>query len=239
MSSVRLHQFVVPWELPNPSPFCLKAETFLKLAGLEYEVVPWTPMGAPLGKAPFIELDGTLIPDSSRIVRTLLDLPEVQLDAPFAPDDIRRLLPVQRMLEEHTYWAIIVLRWLQDEPWAVYREVIGAGVPGLIRRPLTAWLRRGTRKAALAHGLARHPLDEVVLRARQDLDAVAVTLGDRAFLLGDAPCSVDAGVYAFLECLAHPLGTEALQPAFASGTPLRGYLERMRARAWPDWDFPS
>jgi len=47
--------------LPNPSPFCMKLETYLRLAGLPYTV--HTLRGRPgsaTGKAPYIHLDGKI-----------------------------------------------------------------------------------------------------------------------------------------------------------------------------------
>lgn len=237
--SIVLHQFAVQWDLPNPSPFCMKVETFLRLADLDYTVAPWTPFGAPLGKAPYIVLDGEAIPDSSTIVGRLLALPEVTLDDVHDPTALARVLPVQRMLEEHTYWGLIALRWLDDETWAVMRHVIGADIPAPIRRPVTAWLRRGVRKAAHAQGLARHPREEIHRRIRADLEAVALSI-QGPFLLGEHPCSVDACVHAFLEGFAHPTGGSPFSDLFADGTPMRAYLTAMRERAWSDWDaFPS
>lgn len=233
---IELHQFTTPWDLPNPSPFCLKVETFLRLAELDYTVCPWTPLAAPLGKAPFLRLDGELVADSSTILETLLARTDGALDRHASAQQLAAVHAVVRMLEEHTYWGLLCLRWLDDEAWSTYRWVIGQAVPALVRRPMTAWMRRGVRRAAHAHGLGRHSKDEVLRRVHRDLDAVEAVL-QHPFLLGEHPCSSDASVYAFLEALAHPLGTAALQDRFAPGTPLRAYLDVMRTRAWPAWTF--
>ena len=36
---IKLYQFNPAWGLPNPSPFCMKVETYLRMVGLPYEVV--------------------------------------------------------------------------------------------------------------------------------------------------------------------------------------------------------
>ena len=36
---IKLYQFKPAWGLPNPSPFCMKVETYLRMAGLSYEVI--------------------------------------------------------------------------------------------------------------------------------------------------------------------------------------------------------
>jgi hypothetical protein len=44
---VKLYPFAPAWGLPNASGFCLKLETYLRMAGLPYEIAP----GADLRKA--------------------------------------------------------------------------------------------------------------------------------------------------------------------------------------------
>ena len=36
---IKLYQFKPAWGLPNPSPFCMKVETYLRMAGLSYGVI--------------------------------------------------------------------------------------------------------------------------------------------------------------------------------------------------------
>ena len=41
------------WGLPSVSPFCLKLDAWLRIAGIEHEsVTATTPFGGPKGKAP-------------------------------------------------------------------------------------------------------------------------------------------------------------------------------------------
>jgi hypothetical protein len=57
------------FEIPNLSPFCCKLETWLRIAGIPYEVVDTSdPRKGPKGKVPFIEDAGQRIGDSSFIV---------------------------------------------------------------------------------------------------------------------------------------------------------------------------
>ena len=57
---IKLFQFPRQFAIPNVSPFCCKMETWLRIAGIPYEVVDTpNPRSAPKGKMPFIE-DGGL-----------------------------------------------------------------------------------------------------------------------------------------------------------------------------------
>lgn len=79
---ITLFQFPPAFNVPNVSPFCLKLETFLRLAGLEYQVKPvMDPRKGPKGKLPFITLDGKAIADTAIIMRTLQQYYEFDLDA--------------------------------------------------------------------------------------------------------------------------------------------------------------
>ncbi|MCO4746395.1 MAG: glutathione S-transferase family protein [Proteobacteria bacterium] len=232
-----LHHFKADWDAPHLSPFCFKAATFLRLAELDYTVTVWNPQKAPKGKAPVVELDGELIADSSVIVRRLTEHFDLKLDLAYSPAELAMGHAVRRMLEEHTYWALLHTRWLADEGWAVYQPVIASSIPlpALLTGPLTAYLRRGVRRASWEQGLGRHAPDEIGRRAIEDLSAVEALLADRDFLLGDTPCSHDATVFAFVQCLVHPKFPSPASAYAQQSAPLMGYLARVRASAWPDW----
>ncbi len=54
--------------IPNMSPFCVKLETFLKMAQLPYKTAAPHFKKAPTQKIPYIEIDGQLIGDSGLII---------------------------------------------------------------------------------------------------------------------------------------------------------------------------
>lgn len=230
--AIELYQFDVTWDLPSPSPFCLKVQTWLRLAGLPYTVHPWTPMKAPHGKAPVVVVDGDVIADSSVILATLTQRFDVGLDRSLTPEQQALSVLVQRTLEEHTYFALLIDRWLVDEVWAEYRHVIGQPAPALLRRPATAWLRRGVRQATWSQGLGRLPREAVHDRAIADVDAVLTMLGDGPYLHGSEPTSIDATIYAWFAIFVHAIGKGRFADHCRSQPALVEYVERMRERAW-------
>jgi len=55
---IKLYQFEPAFGLPNASPFCMKLETYLRMAGLAFEIVPRASLfKAPKDKMPYIEDD--------------------------------------------------------------------------------------------------------------------------------------------------------------------------------------
>jgi len=94
---IKLYQFKPAWGLPNPSPFCMKVETYLRMAGLSYEVIHGAvPFKAPKKKLPYIE-DGTqVVADSGFIFKYLKQTYGDELDenlsaigSPFIPGGSR------------------------------------------------------------------------------------------------------------------------------------------------------
>ena len=72
-TSIRLFQFPRMFSIPNLSPFCCKLETWLRIAGIPYEVVDTLePRKAPKGKLPFIEDAGLRMGDTSLIIEHLV-----------------------------------------------------------------------------------------------------------------------------------------------------------------------
>ena len=62
---IRLHQFPPAFGLPNASPFCMKLEAWLRMAGLPYEAVnDGDVLRAPRGKLPWIEDGPAKVSDS-------------------------------------------------------------------------------------------------------------------------------------------------------------------------------
>ena len=46
---IQLYQFAPVWGIPNLSVFCVKLETYLRMANLSYEKHSTVPFGAPKG----------------------------------------------------------------------------------------------------------------------------------------------------------------------------------------------
>ena len=55
---ITLSAFGPLWGVPDPSPFVMKTQVQLKMAGLDYQTARFRPPEAPKGKLPFIDDDG-------------------------------------------------------------------------------------------------------------------------------------------------------------------------------------
>ncbi len=229
---IQLIQFPPALGLPNASGFCLKLETWLRMAGLPYEsVFTMNPSRAPKGKLPWIDDDGTPVSDSALIIDHLTRRYGIALDDHLDDAQSATALLLRRALEEHLYWCIVYFRWVDDRYWPATR----AGFFGRLGAP-AAWFvpvlaRRGLIAQVRAAGVGRHSADDITAMARDDLEAINTVLGDKPFLFG-APSSIDACAYGMLANIALvdldiPIRREML------GFPkLIAYCERMRQVYW-------
>ena len=120
---LRLIQFHTALGLPNASPFCLKLETWLRMAGIPYEnAYTGNPRRGPKGKLPAIEHDGRVIADSGLIIDYLADTFEIDLDAGLSPVERATALAWRRLFEEHLYWTVVYARWVDEAGWPLTRQ---------------------------------------------------------------------------------------------------------------------
>jgi glutathione S-transferase len=222
------------WGMSSISPFCTKLETWLRMAGIAFEARASGPRGPPKGKLPFVVLeDGRPLGDSQHILEHLTARHGVMLDAGLTPSQQATGRALRRMLEEATYFCLVYERWDSAEGWALYRHAFRALLPPVLREVLPGVIRRGMRKALHAQGTGRHSATEVHAMGLADMRAVAHELGDKPFLFGDQPSSVDATAFAFVDGF---LGFPIRSPAhdFVEGHPgLRAYHARIRERWYP------
>ncbi|HTJ46296.1 MAG TPA: glutathione S-transferase family protein [Kofleriaceae bacterium] len=235
MDKLILHQpHTRPWGTPNLSPFCTKLETYLRMAEVPYEAVPADFRKAPKGKIPFVALDGELLGDSQLIIEELEQrLGDRALDAGLPPRDHATARLLRRTLEEAYYFVGMYFRWQTDDGYAVlapeFKRVLPA--PFRIAMPM---IRRGTKKQLHKQGTGRHTREEVAAMGERDLAAFSELLGDRPFLFGDRPRTVDATLYAFMEStFGFPLDSP-LQRAAKTHANLVAYRDRVRDRWWKD-----
>ena len=223
-----------PWGMPNMSPFCSKLECYLRMAEIPYTIQVAKFRKAPKGKIPFATLDGSLIGDSQLIIEQLeRRAGAAALDVDLAPRDRAIGHAAQRMLDEAFYFVIVYLRWAHDTGYALLAPEFKKLLPRMLRVVLPL-IRRDVRKSLYRQGTGRHSYDEVVAMGVADVDAIAELLGDRPFLLGDRPRTVDASVFAFVDAILAFPAESAVRRRAAEHARLVAYRQRIRDRWWKD-----
>jgi glutathione S-transferase len=177
----------------SASPFTLKAEALLCMAGLPYERKYGMYRSAPRGKLPVLDDSGTLIPDSDLIKSHLESHHGAQFDDHLDERQKAIGLAAQRMIEDHLYFINVYQRWNLHPD--VLRETFFAPIPKLLRGFIFKKVAKGIRETVNKIGLGRHSEEQMTAYAAEDWAALATILGDKPFLLGDEPSSFDASLW--------------------------------------------
>jgi len=224
------------WGLPNGSPFCMKVETWLRMAGLPYETRSLQgPPKSPTRKIPYIERpDGSVLCDSSTIIATLTREHDVALDRGLSAHDRAVGVLLQRTLEENLYFITLHERWVEDHNWPRTARDYFGDMPWAVRTLVVPFVRRKMIASAHGQGVARLHADERLDKAKLDLSAIAHLLGDKPYFF-DQPTSYDAIAYAFLANLLWAPYSGPLRDSGRAEANLLAYCERMKSRYYADW----
>lgn len=225
---IELYQFGQGWGI-NPSPFCLKAETYLRLAGLPYEVRRTLPNKAPRGKLPYIVDQGQVIPDSGEIIAYVQATYGDRLDADLSAQDRALAHLIRRTIEDSLFYVMVYSRWVDPIGLREMRKAFLDRLPFPLRLIVPPLMLRRIKRMLHGQGYGRLSSDKIYAQGNADLQALLTILGDKPFLLGDHPTSVDASLYGFLvNILRVPIETD-LKRAAQALPGLTAYLDRMDA----------
>jgi glutathione S-transferase len=225
---ITFHTFAGRFGLESLSPFCMKAEVYLKATKLEYQRKEGgDPRKAPKQKLPMIDDGGTVVCDSTAIIEHLEKKAKQPLDEGLSEQDWARSRVIQRTFEEGLYFVALWSRWAEDEGWAVSRRFFD-GIPAAVRWAIAPMVRKKVVAATHAQGTGRHARDEIYEIGKRDLRAFATLLGDARYALGDQMRTIDCTAYGFLaNILVPPIETPLKE--YAKTLPnLLAYVERMK-----------
>lgn len=182
-----------------PSPFGMKAETLLKMSGLDYQCEYPSLMKAPRKKFPVLRDADTLIPDSSYIQTHLERRHGIAFDDHLSPETRATALSFQRLIEDHLYFLNMHFRWFEHGD--AIKQVFFAEVPGPLRGLVFRKVQKTIGQTLHLQGLGRHSRPEMIAFMEQDLEALAIELDYKPFFMGDRPSSIDACLYGMLHNL--------------------------------------
>jgi glutathione S-transferase len=232
-----LHKFGTAWGIPDISPFVVKLETYMRMAGIPYETKQGDPRKAPKKKMPYVVDDGVVLGDSRFIIEHLETKRGISLDARLTPRERAIATAFQSMLEEHLYYVILYERWQMDANWERYVPTFGqilkgVGVPGPLRGIVSAVARKQTLKALFAQGTGRHSPPEVGRIGERIVVALAEQIGDGPFFFGSEPSTIDATAYAFVSGLIDAPFEGPVRDAAVRKQNLKAYAGTMKKRYW-------
>jgi len=210
-----------------PSPFCLKVRAILDYKRVPYErvnaltkIVELRRRGAS-GKIPALDLDGTLIVDSTDIAHAL----EARFPTPsiLPPTPRERALghAIEECADESLYFIGLYYQWIHTEGRAHVPKAFGRSLFG---RAAYLLFDRRVKAQIVGQGTGRKPEPQVRADLERNLDAVDGLL-DAPFVLGEVPYLADFALMGQLVCLKRtPVGGRAID----QHPRIHAYLERMK-----------
>jgi glutathione S-transferase len=231
---ITLFTFGPAFGLPDPSPFVMKAETLLKIAGLPYRTDTGGFSKAPKGKLPYIDDDGEIVADSTFIRWHIEKKYRIDFDQGLTPEQRATAWAFEKMAEDQLYWGLVYARWVDDANFDSGPREFFRRVPLPIRPFVTAVIRRKVKNALHAQGLGRHSPEEIVALAGRSIDAIAEFLGGKPFFMGTLPTGVDATMFGFVSAALCPQFETPLRTIAEGHENLRRYVARVTARYYPD-----
>jgi hypothetical protein len=193
---VVLHQLKRGKLTPCISPFALKLETYLRMAGIPYQVnlLKQTnqiskinhlkfkymqndfeqPMG-PKGKTPWITLNGKKIGDSQLCLELLAETFHKDFSGRLSVEEKAVARAFQIMAEDHLYWVMLVWRWIYNGGSSL--PLIQTDLHFAVRylRPVVVGR---VKSQASAQGIGRHSQTQVMEMGLKDLRAISHFLGN-------------------------------------------------------------
>lgn len=194
---ITLYTFGLACGLPDLSPFVMKAEMLLKMAGLEYRADTTGFRKSPKGKLPYINDDGMLVADSTFIRLHIERKYGIDFDKGLTPEQRGIAWATEKMLEDHLYFAMVHVRWMDDANFNKGPAQFFDFVPAPVRPVVKHLVRKGLGKTLKGQGIGRHSKEEIDQIAVRAVDALAAILGEKQYLMGASPCGADATVFAF------------------------------------------
>lgn len=234
---IRLFVLQTGWGVPFPTsaPFPLKLATWMRMMGIEFDVVVENNTAkGPKGKSPWIEHGDVRMGDSTLIMEYLtkeFDLPD--LDTSLTAEQRALSIITQRMLEEH-YHQCFEHQLFFGRGGAERMAELASSLPPILNVIVPKVLAKSFAKQLYARGMGRHAEDVIVAQGKADLDALSTLLGDKPYFHGDEPTLIDACVFGFLGVTVYVEGDNPLYNHAASKENLFRYCERMRERYFPE-----
>lgn len=200
----------------------------LAARGIEFETVDTlSPKRSnPMGKLPFLELDGVGHEDSSNIVRVVDSAGDGPQLIPQDPALAAEADILDDWADESLYWHGVRAKFVDDAGWALVKEEIAKSLPAKMLRVALPLVRRDLRHKLDVQGLTRRAPDLVDEEFDRHLDSLEQRLSGRDYLVGDSLTIADLSVAAMVGQL-----TVGLTPPFADRIAARktlgAYLTRI------------
>lgn len=235
---VYLYQFPRTRLLPSPSAPCLKVETWLRMAEIQYENISclFSPRSKE-GTLPFVEYEGIEYPDSSFIIRDLTRMLGIKLEDHLNDEQ----KAISRAFEELAHNSLFASHKLfRLENISQFAELLPPNIFGFLHPLILHLCKRNyvnTTASMLAWSdMGKHSREEQIGIGSDDIRAISKYLGSKHYFCGFKPTRIDAALFAVLAQIVYaPYENDHLELIKKECPNIMEYVERIKNRYWPDW----
>ncbi len=232
---ITLYAFESGFGMPSSSPFVTKVMILLKMAKQPFGIeIAHDLEKAPKGKLPYIKDGDEIIADSEIIRRHLESRYRADFDKRLNVGERAFGRALARLAEEHLYWCTMYSHWQIDRHWPMIKEMFFGTLPADQRDAVAGGVRQQVLRDLHGHGMGRHSYEEVLVFARDDIDAIAEALGGQLFLFGTEPSSADAAIAPQLMAIATDPVNSPLKEAIHAQAALAPYARRVLQHMFPE-----
>ena len=231
---ITLLKFGPHFGLPDPSPFVVKLETYLRLADIDYISKAGDVRKTPKKKIPVL-IDGSdVVADSQFAIEHLKAQHGDKLNEGLSDEVLARHHMLRLGLENHTYFLMVAYRWLHTKNAPIMRDTFFAPM-GFMGKFIFKMVQKEMRRTVYGQGLLRHSWEELEGLVSQDVAALEAALGDRDYFGGERPTEIDCTAFGFLSGMIVPDIDTPFRTFARASRPLVNYHNRMTERAFADY----
>ncbi len=194
---ITLYSYPTLFGVADNNGYGLKVFAFFRLAGLPFvhEHI-FDASAAPRGQLPYVVDDGETIGDSETIIAHAIGKYRLGIDAGLSARERDQNLLLTRMLDD-LYWVMSYSRWKDERYWPAFRDALMREHPSLTEEGLHK-ARAFNFQRYHYQGIGRYAPKAAYARGLADLTVLADLIPETGYVHGDAPTSIDAGIYGFI-----------------------------------------
>src|SRR5262245_27172535 len=192
-----LYSYPTLFGVADNNGYGLKVYAFLKLTGVSFRHEHiFDASKAPRSQLPYIVDGDDIVGDSETILAYVTQKYRLTIDVALTPAQRTTNLLITRMLDD-LYWVMSYSRWKDERYWHAFRDALLREHPRLTEEGLAKAQEFNSQRYHF-QGIGRYEPDAVMARGLADLGVLANLIPADAYVHGEQPTSIDAGIYGFI-----------------------------------------
>jgi glutathione S-transferase len=236
--SIRLHQYSPRWDLPSFDPFCLSAQTYLRLLEVPFEEVSANnPDVSPTSNLPFLQRGEDCVAGTTSIFSYLSKEVGKSLDNFLSPEQKATAYAFTQLIETKLHPTLLYNWWTEKKEVGQTLAMphfntatfpLGYVLPRLKQRQIRSYL----------YTLGMTQDDKVYSISEECYETLSQFLAEKPFFFGDNPSGLDAVVFGHLAIHLVAPQSHKLRSLLLRHQNLEAFCKRMAVLSLKH-DFPT